>query len=75
MISCKEFLNKIKFSGKFNHKNIIIYYYDRIKKHLIPIKYSELAVDGDYFIIGGKTIPLYRIREIRNENIIIWKRP
>ena len=74
MIPIKQFLNKIKYSGKFNPKDITIYYYDRIKNKLIPIEYKNLKLEGGYIIINDSNIPLHRIYEIRNKNVLIWKR-
>ena len=74
MIPIKQFLNKIKYSGKFNPKDVTIYYYDRIKNKLIPVEYENLNLEDDYIIIQTSHIPLHRIYEIRNKNILIWKR-
>lgn len=74
MIPIKEFLNKIKWSGKFNKKHITIYYYDRILNKLIPIKYENIKIQDNFLIIKDKHIPLHRIKQIRSKKIIIWKR-
>lgn len=74
MLPAKEFLNKIKYSGKFNQKEITIYYFDRVLKELLPVGYENIKIDGDLMLTEDKTIPLHRIREIRYKNIIIWKR-
>ena len=75
MLPIKQFLNKIKYSGKFNPKEIILYYKDRFKNKLIPIEFYKIKIDEDFLIIDEKTIPLHRIKEIRKKSIIIWKRP
>ena len=74
MPSIKLFLNKIKYSGKFDTKNIILYYHDRILNRLIPIEFDKIKVEDEYLLFEDKTIPLHIIKEIRNKNIIIWKR-
>lgn len=74
MLTAKQFLNKIKYSRKFNKSEITIYYFDRIKNTLIPIAYKNLKIKDDYIIIQEKQIPLHRIKEIRQKGIIIWKR-
>ncbi len=74
MMPIKQFLNKIKFSGKFNTKDITLYYYDRILKKLIPLKYENVKLEDVYLIHDDSQIPLHRIYEVRNKNIIIWKR-
>ena len=74
MIPIKQFLNKIKWSGKFNKKDITIYYLDRILNKLIPIKYENIKIQNNFLIIKDKQIPLHRIRQIRKKGVIIWKR-
>jgi len=74
MIPVKQFLNKIKYSGKFNTKDITLFYYDRILKKLIKIDYENIKLEENFIIINDSQIPLHRIYEIRNKNIIIWKR-
>jgi len=75
MMPIKQFLNKIKFSGKFKKEDITIYYLDRIKNKLIPLQYKNINIEDDTIIINEKSIPLHRIKEIRNKGILIWKRP
>ena len=74
MLYIKDFLNKIKFSGKFYQDDITIYYHDRILNKLIPIKYKNIKREGNFLIKDNKSIPLHRIKEIRNKSIIIWRR-
>ena len=74
MIPIKQFLNKIKFSGKFNPKEITIYYKDRFKEKLIPIEFKNLKIEGNFISINQKTVPLHRIKEIRKKDTIIWRR-
>lgn len=75
MIPIKQFLNKIKFSGKFNKEDIILYYYDRIQNKLLPLQYKNIKIEDNMLILEEKSIPLHRIKEIRNKEILIWKRP
>ncbi len=74
MIPIKQFLNKIKYSNKFKKENITVHYFDRIENKLIPLQYKSIKIDKDFLMTEGKVIPLHRIREIRNNNILIWKR-
>ncbi len=74
MITCKDFLNKIKWSKKFNTKEIKIYYLDRIKKELIERDFEDISIEGDYIIVDENEIPIHRIKEIRKKGMIIWKR-
>ncbi|MFH1592452.1 MAG: DUF504 domain-containing protein [Candidatus Woesearchaeota archaeon] len=74
MIPIKQFLNKIKYSKKFNPKEITICYQDRFIKKLIPAEFKNITIEENLFITNNKTIPLHRIREIRKKGVIIWKR-
>ncbi|MBI2499080.1 DUF504 domain-containing protein [Candidatus Woesearchaeota archaeon] len=64
----------MKYSGKFYPKGITLYYYDRILKKLIKIPYEKIRLEDNFIIIDDSQIPIHRIYEIRNKNIIIWKR-
>lgn len=74
MIPIKQFLNKIKFSEKFNAKDITLYYKDRFSEKLIPLKFNSVKIEDEFLITKDKSIPLHRIKEIRNKGILIWKR-
>ena len=74
MMPIKQFLNKIKYSGKFNQSDITIYYYDRIENRLKPTNYENIKLEDDFLIVNESTIPLHRIKEIRNKGVVIWKR-
>ena len=74
MLPINQFLNKIKYSGKFNQKDIVIYYKDRFKENLVPVNFNEINLENNFLIANDKTMPLHRIKEIRNKGIIIWKR-
>ena len=75
----KDLLNKIKWDKRENPDNYSIHYFDRISKTLIKIVYASIKRFEDNFIIIEKNheeshIPLHRIREVRKNNIIVWKR-
>lgn len=74
MMNVKDFLNKIKWSGKFKPEELTVYYLDRIKNKLIEIDYKDLKIEGDFIILEDTQIPLHRIKEIRRKGEIIWKR-
>ncbi len=74
MIPIDQFLNKIKFSGKFDSENIAIYYLDRIQNKLLSVKYKDIKIEDKFLITENKSIPLHRIKEIRDKNIIVWQR-
>ncbi|MBI2208091.1 DUF504 domain-containing protein [Candidatus Woesearchaeota archaeon] len=75
----KNLLNKIKWDKRENPNNYSIYYYDRISKKLIKINYMDIKKFEDNFIVletNGKEsyIPMHRIKEVRKNNILVWKR-
>ena len=78
MLTAELMLDKIKWSNKFNPENISLYYFDRKLNKNIKISYNEVKIEDKFIIMekDGKLseIPLHRLREIRNNNIIIWKR-
>ncbi len=74
MIPLEQFLNKIKFSGEFKLEEITLYYKDRFKPKLMPLKFNESKKDNGVFIINNKVVPLHRIKEVRSSGTVIWKR-
>ena len=74
MIPIRQFLNKIKFSGKFNAKDITLCYKDRFSDKLVSLRFNSVKIEDDFLINNDKSIPLHRIKEIRNKGILIWKR-
>lgn len=77
-MNAKEALNKIKWGEKEPEK-YFVFYIDRISKELKKIKFSEIKkIEGSFFIMkkdGEETeIPIHRIRELRKENKLIWRR-
>lgn len=78
MLTAKQMLDKIKWSKKFNEKDIALVYFDRILNKNIKVNYKNIKIEDSYLIIEKENkiseIPLHRLREIRNEGIIIWRR-
>lgn len=74
MLTEKEMLDKIKYSGKFNPKDIKVYYYDRVKDKNQEVGFEDIQIKEGFMVLGENEIPLHRIREIRNNGVIIWKR-
>ena len=74
MITIKQFLKKIEFSGKFEKENILIYYFDRIKNEVKSVCYKDVKVEDDNLVVNSRLIPVNRIREIRSKGILIYKR-
>ncbi len=75
MISCLEILNKIKWDKNLNKEDYSIYYLDNIAKKLISISFNEIKeISKNFIILEDKEIPIHRIKEIRKQGKLIWKR-
>jgi len=78
MIPIKDLLNKIKWDKHENPTDCTIGYWDNQDKKLIFIKFNEIKnIEGNFIIldrIKETYIPLYRIKEVKNRDIIVWKR-
>jgi len=79
MQSIKSLLNKIKWDKREKPELYSIHYLDRISKKLIELDYNEIKkINGTFIIIERNdeevNIPTHRIREVRKENKVVWKR-
>ena len=78
MLTAKDMLDKIKWSNKFNSNNITLTYFDRILNKNIEIKFNEAKIEDNFIILEKDNkiseIPLHRLREVRNNGMIIWSR-
>ena len=79
MIPIQSLLNKIKWDKRENPEEYSIYYYDRISKKLIKINYIDIKrFEGTFIIVERNNeevnIPMHRIREVKKNNIVVWKR-
>lgn len=79
MISIHELLNKIKWDKNLNPEEYKLYYLDRITNSLKEIKFTQIKEFSIFSLIVEKNnndvdIPLHRIREVRKDEKIIWKR-
>ncbi|MEK6835456.1 MAG: DUF504 domain-containing protein [Nanoarchaeota archaeon] len=73
MISCFNVLNKIKWDKALNPNEYSLIYLDFNKK--VEIKFNEIKeISKNFISLQDKEIPLHRIKEIRKNNKIIWKR-
>jgi len=75
----KNLLNKIKWDKRENPEHYSIHYFDRISRKLIKLDYIDIKRFEDNFIIIERNIeevniPMHRIREVRKNNEIVWKR-
>ena len=79
MISIHELLNKIKWDKNLTPEEYKLYYLDRITNSLKEIKFAQIKELNVFSLIVEKNnndidIPLHRIKEVRKEGKIIWKR-
>jgi len=68
----KDVLNRIRYDKRLNLGGFTVCYMDRFSSRLKEVKYTDLAVDGDYIKIGDSTIPMHRIREIKLKGVVVW---
>lgn len=72
-------LNKIKWDKREDKNEYKIYYYDRRNKKNIEIRFKDIKDFDKLFIIANKNkkeinIPLHRIKIVKRNEEIIWKR-
>ncbi|MBW3023192.1 DUF504 domain-containing protein [Candidatus Woesearchaeota archaeon] len=77
-MNAKEMLNKIKWSDKEPEK-YLIFYADRKSEKLAKVAFREINnFEGNFLVVekdGKETeIPLHRIREIRKQEKLVWRR-
>jgi len=74
-----DLLNKIKWDKNLNQEDFFVYYYDRIEKKSIKIKFNDIKkIEGNFIIIEKdnkeSNIPLHRIKQIKQKGNVIWQR-
>ena len=74
-----ELLNDIKWNKKHDPQHIEIGYEDRKEQSILFIPYLRIKrIEQAFMVIdehGEETnIPLHRIREVREQDAVIWKR-
>ena len=79
MIYILDLLNKIKGDKRENQEIYTIHYHDRVENINKSIKFTEIvSIDPPFMLIEINKkltyIPLHRIREIRKQNKVVWKR-
>ena len=76
MITIKELLNKIKWDKNLNPKDYSLFYLDRITNELKEIRYKDIKdIEDNFMILADDTnIPLHRIKEVRKQGKLIWRR-
>ena len=78
MIPIKDLINKIRWEKRENPEDYILVYIDLDKEK--QISYTEIKrLEGNFMILEKQgqevEIPLHRIRKVKKNNKIIWKRP
>jgi uncharacterized protein (UPF0248 family) len=77
MIPIKDFLIKIKW-GEKESSLFLIGYWDNMDKKLIFINFNEIGkIEGNFLLLDREEetyILMHRIREVRQEGRIVWKR-
>jgi len=79
MITIDALINKIKWDKRENPSEYSLFYIDRITQKLVEIKYADIKrIDEGLIVLernGEETyIPLHRIREVRKNVTVVWKR-
>ena len=73
-----DLLNKIRWDKNLDPKEFTIVYFDRIHQKTFEISFLAMGRSGNFFTIktgGGESyIPLHRIKEVKRNGKIIWKR-
>ena len=79
MIFILDLLNKIKWDPNEHPKDYIITYYDRVADINKELKFEYIKkIEGLFIIVEVDdkeiSLPVHRIREIRKNGKLIWKR-
>lgn len=82
MIPIQDLINRIKWDEEFKRGEFKIGYYDRFKKDIIYVSFSEIDfVPENHFLFEmtdaqGEvhTIPLHRVRRVYKDGKLIWER-
>jgi len=79
MIYILDLLNKIKWDKRENQEHYTIHYQDRTENKLREIKYTDIiSIEPPFMLLNINKkityIPLHRIKEIRKQGKVVWKR-
>ena len=78
MIPIRELINKIKWDNKEKEDAYSIGYFDRLKKKILFIRFNEIKnIDGGFMVLNREKetyIPLHRIRVVRKNGRVVWRR-
>jgi len=79
MQTIKDLLNKIKWNNREKEEDYSIVYLDRVENKKKEIRYINIkSIDGNFMIfqhgLYDVHVPLHRIREVKKNNKVVWKR-
>ncbi len=73
-----DLLNQIRWDKKFKPEEFLIVYFDRIHQKTFEIPFISIGRSGNFFTVKSKVgesyIPLHRIKEVKRDGKVIWKR-
>ncbi len=83
MIPIRELLNRIRWDRDFARGEVEIGYWDRVARDLVLVPLARLSFPsarrGVFELSDAdgvrRRIPLHRVREVRLDGRIIWRRP
>lgn len=83
MMPLRELLNRIRWDRGFARGRIELGYFDRVAGGIIRVPFRQVRFPPDRREVfelvdaGGvrRRIPLHRVREVRVEGNVIWRRP
>lgn len=82
MIPIHELLNRIRWDKQFGSGKFELGYYDRIRRRVIRIPFSDVEVDPEspnFLWVhdqGGEvhSVPLHRVKDVYRDDKRIWHR-
>jgi uncharacterized protein (UPF0248 family) len=82
MLPIHKLLSRIRWDPEFGRGTFVIGYYDRVLDRIVTVPFSEIVIgpgEGQAIQVMDyegvyHTIPLHRIREVRKDDQVIWRR-
>jgi uncharacterized protein (UPF0248 family) len=68
----KDVLNRILWDKKLKPEDYSIMYLD--SGILKEVQFSEIKLEGDFFLLGESLIPMHRIRRILRCGTVVWEK-
>ncbi len=74
----RDALNRIKWDKRLNPRDFCIHYVDRGPDRwvrLVKVNFKDVEINGDFMLIGDRTVPMHRIRKITyREKTTVWEK-